>query len=65
MNNTHGYRITLHHVKAGKQVIYHVEMMKIIGLKEIKLTNKGLIYQFYTDGESKTLTGNSGNKITV
>ncbi|HGJ5879006.1 MAG TPA: hypothetical protein ACHBZ9_08035 [Arsenophonus nasoniae] len=39
MNNTQEYRTTLHHVKAGMQVIYH--------------------------GESKTLTGNGGNKITV
>ncbi|MFS1582567.1 MAG: hypothetical protein ACL7AY_06680 [Candidatus Arsenophonus phytopathogenicus] len=65
MNNVHQYRTTLHHVKAGIQVIYHGEMMKIIRLKEKKLTNKGLIYQFDTDGESKTLTGNGGNKITV
>ncbi|WP_187153273.1 hypothetical protein [Candidatus Arsenophonus triatominarum] len=40
-------------------------MMKIIRLKEKKLTNKGLIYQFDTDGESGILTGNGGNKITV
>ncbi|WP_032116469.1 hypothetical protein WH390_00410 [Candidatus Arsenophonus nilaparvatae] len=65
MNNTHEYRTTLHHVKAGMQVIYHGEMMKIIRLKEKKLRNKGLIYQFDTDGESGTLTGNGGNKITV
>ncbi|MFS1539817.1 MAG: hypothetical protein ACL7BU_15270 [Candidatus Phlomobacter fragariae] len=44
MNNIHKYRITLHHVKAGMQVIYHGEMMKIIKLREKKLTNKGLIY---------------------
>ncbi|WP_334470031.1 hypothetical protein [Arsenophonus sp. PmNCSU2021_1] len=65
MNNTHSYRTTLHHVKAGMQVIYHGVMMKIIRLKEKKLTNKGLIYQFDNDGESGTLTGNGGNKITV
>ncbi|WP_187153275.1 hypothetical protein [Candidatus Arsenophonus triatominarum] len=40
-------------------------MMKIIRLKEKKLTNKGLIYQFDTDEESGILTGNGGNKITV
>ncbi|MFS1539576.1 MAG: hypothetical protein ACL7BU_13835 [Candidatus Phlomobacter fragariae] len=39
-------------------------MMKIIKLREKKLTNKGLIYQFNTEGESGTLTGNGGNKIT-
>ncbi|WP_334473565.1 hypothetical protein [Arsenophonus sp. PmNCSU2021_1] len=65
MNNTHEYRTTLHHVKAGMQVIYHGEMMKIIRLREKKLTNKGLIYQFDTNGENGTLTGNGGNKITV
>ncbi|WP_339053279.1 hypothetical protein [Arsenophonus endosymbiont of Crataerina pallida] len=65
MNNIHEYRTTLHHVKAGMQVIYHGEMMTIIRLREKKLTNKGLIYQFDTDGESGTLTGNGGNKITV
>ncbi len=65
MNNIHEYRTTLHHVKAGMQVIYHGEVMRIIKLKEKKLTNKGLIYQFDTDGESGILTGNGGNKITV
>lgn len=65
MNSTHEYRTTLHHVKTGMQVIYHGEMMTIIRLREKKLTNKGLIYQFDTDGESGTLTGNGGNKITV
>ena len=65
MNNIHEYRTTLHHVKAGMQVIYHGEIMKIIRLKEKKLTNKGLIYQFDTDGWNGTLKGNGGNKITV
>ncbi|MFS1538932.1 MAG: hypothetical protein ACL7BU_09765 [Candidatus Phlomobacter fragariae] len=65
MNNIHEYKTTLHHVKAGMQVIYHGEMMKIIRLREKKLTNKGLIYQFDTEGESGTLIGNGGNKITV
>ncbi|HGJ5877143.1 MAG TPA: hypothetical protein ACHBX0_13265 [Arsenophonus sp.] len=65
MNNIHEYRTTLHHVKAGMQVIYHGEMMKIIRLKEKKLTNKGLRYQFDTEGGSGTLIGNGGNKITI
>ncbi|HGJ5877326.1 MAG TPA: hypothetical protein ACHBX0_14365 [Arsenophonus sp.] len=65
MNNIHEYRTTLHHVKAGMQVIYHSEMMKIIRLRDKKLTNKGFRYQFDTDGGSRTLTGNGGNKITV
>ncbi|MFS1537671.1 MAG: hypothetical protein ACL7BU_02090 [Candidatus Phlomobacter fragariae] len=64
MNNIHEYRTTLHHVKAGMQVIYHGKMMKIIRLREKKLTKKELIYQFDTEGKSGKLIGNGGNKIT-
>ncbi|MFS1538207.1 MAG: hypothetical protein ACL7BU_05355 [Candidatus Phlomobacter fragariae] len=40
-------------------------MMKIVRLREKKLTNKGLIYQFDTEGESGTLTKNYVNKINL
>lgn len=46
-------------------VFYKEEVVKIIRLRERKLTDKGLVYHFDVNGGNGSLIGESGKKIFV
>ncbi|SPP31780.1 hypothetical protein ARAF_1438 [Arsenophonus endosymbiont of Aleurodicus floccissimus] len=46
-------------------VSYNEKVLKIIKLHNIKLTEKGLIYQFDVDDNNGVLMGESGTKISI
>lgn len=46
-------------------VFYNEEVVKIIRLRERKLTDKGLLYYFDIEGGNGILIGESGKRIFV
>ncbi|HGJ5869167.1 hypothetical protein [Arsenophonus nasoniae] len=58
-------KTTFQRLKPGMAVFYNEKVLKIIKLRNIKLTEKGLIYQFDVDGSSGILMGESGTRISI
>ncbi|RXK33912.1 hypothetical protein BBD39_06745 [Arsenophonus endosymbiont of Bemisia tabaci Asia II 3] len=49
----------------GIAVFHNEKVLKIIRLRNIKLTEKGLMYQFDVDDSNGVLMGESGTKISI
>ncbi|HGJ5876613.1 MAG TPA: hypothetical protein ACHBX0_09805 [Arsenophonus sp.] len=65
MINISKHRTTFQKLQPGMRVIYNEEIVKIIKLRERKLTEKSLIYHFDVNGGNGSLIGKSGKKIFV
>ncbi|HGJ5857817.1 MAG TPA: hypothetical protein ACHBZ9_13305 [Arsenophonus nasoniae] len=59
------HRTTFRRLQPGMSVFYNEEVVKIIRLREQKLTDKGLVYHFDVNGGNGSLIGESGKKIFV
>ncbi|PAV11068.1 hypothetical protein CBG25_00820 [Arsenophonus sp. ENCA] len=59
------HRTTFRRLEPGMSVFYNEEVVKIIRLRERKLTDKGLLYYFDIEGGNGTLIGESGKRIFV
>uniref|UniRef100_A0A3B0M107 Uncharacterized protein n=1 Tax=Arsenophonus endosymbiont of Trialeurodes vaporariorum TaxID=235567 RepID=A0A3B0M107_9GAMM len=58
-------KTTFQRLKPGMAVLHNEKVLKIIKLRNIKLTEKGLIYQFDVDDSNGVLMGESGTKIST
>lgn len=65
MININKHRTTFRRLQPGMSVFYNEEVVKIIRLRERKLTDKGLVYHFDVNGGNGSLIGESGKKIFV
>lgn len=65
MSNFSKRKIAFQGLKPGMTVFWQEKILKIIELKDIKITENGLIYQFYVNGDDGILTGLGNKKITV
>ncbi|MFS1538381.1 MAG: hypothetical protein ACL7BU_06400 [Candidatus Phlomobacter fragariae] len=65
MINISKHRTTFQRLQPGMFVFYNEEVVKIIRLRERKLTEKGLFYHFDVNGGNGSLIGESGKKIFV
>ncbi|WP_334473154.1 hypothetical protein [Arsenophonus sp. PmNCSU2021_1] len=59
------HRTTFRKLQPGMSVSYNEEVVKIIRLRERKLTDKGLLYYFDIEGGNGILIGESGKRIFV
>lgn len=59
------HRTTFRRLKAGMFVFHNDEILKIIKLRERKMTEKGLMYHFDVNGGNGSLIGESGKRIFV
>ncbi|HGJ5876510.1 MAG TPA: hypothetical protein ACHBX0_09145 [Arsenophonus sp.] len=58
-------KTTFQRLKPGMSVFWDEKILKIIKLKDIKITENGLIYRFDVDGGNGILMGASSKKITI
>ncbi|SPP32663.1 hypothetical protein ARAF_3030 [Arsenophonus endosymbiont of Aleurodicus floccissimus] len=65
MINIKKHRTTFRRLQPGMSVFYNEEIVKIIRLREQKLTDKGLFYHFNVNGGNGSLIGESGKKIFI
>ncbi|QBY46578.1 hypothetical protein QE197_22120 (plasmid) [Arsenophonus nasoniae] len=59
------HRTTFRRLKSGMFVFHNDEILKIIKLRERKMTEKGLMYHFDVNGGNGSLIGESGKRIFV
>ncbi len=57
------HRTTFRRLQPGMSVFHNEEIIKIIRLRERKLTDRGLLYYFDVEGGNGTLIGESGKRI--
>lgn len=65
MININKRKTTLRRLKPGMFVFFNDEIVKIIKLREQKITEKGVIYHFDVDGGNGKLIGEGGKRIFV
>lgn len=63
--NINRRKTTLRRLKPGMFVFFNDEIVKIIKLREQKITEKGVIYHFEVEGGNGSLIGDGGKKIFV